>query len=256
MKSSKLAGITVVRNEELIIRDTLDHFGQFCDAIYVYDDCSTDRTAEICKGHDKVKRVIQGEVWDPNRYRAQTMNRSRVLQECQIREFDRFGSDWIICFDADERVEFHFKVFYDLILGGGEHWFRGVDAVRVKLFDFYITPEDVDRPYREREWLGPEYREIIMMYKNSPYLEFNMPGQREVTLGSNDKILNTGYVRHYGKAISVEEWEKTCEYYTTYFGEPFRSKWERRKGRAIHTMSDFGRPLIKWGEKDEKGVRI
>jgi hypothetical protein len=42
-----LIGITRVRNEALILRDTLDYVGKHVDAIVAYVDASTDRTLEI-----------------------------------------------------------------------------------------------------------------------------------------------------------------------------------------------------------------
>jgi hypothetical protein len=44
-----LVGITRVRNEALILRDTLQYVGQHVDAIVAYDDASTDRTLEIIR---------------------------------------------------------------------------------------------------------------------------------------------------------------------------------------------------------------
>ena len=42
-----LIGITRIRNEALILRDTLDYVGKQVDAIVAYDDASTDQTLEI-----------------------------------------------------------------------------------------------------------------------------------------------------------------------------------------------------------------
>jgi len=232
----KIAGITKIRNEQEIIQDTLDHFS-FCDALYVYDDCSTDdNTVNICKSHKKVESVIHGSYWDPDRYRAETKNRQRVFEEAQ-----KDNPEWIIYFDADERIDWNFK--------GYENY----DGIVMKLFDFYITEEDKGKPYHERQWLGPEYRNILMMFRNVPGILYWAPDQREITLRNNARILHAGYVKHYGKAISIEEWELTCDYYATYF-EKYRMKWLERKGKAIHNQSDFGRPLIKWDEKELKGV--
>ena len=44
-----LIGITRVRNEALVISDTLDYVGKQVDAIIAYDDASTDRTLEILR---------------------------------------------------------------------------------------------------------------------------------------------------------------------------------------------------------------
>lgn len=152
--------------------------------------------------------------------------------------------DWIIQPDADERID-------EL----PEGWETSTGVV-MKLFDFYITEEDVDLRYDERKWLGPEYRNILMMYRYTPSLRFEFHDQRIMRLRGPQQVLRAGYVRHYGKAISVEEWEKTCDYYANEWPEPYASKWKNRRGQAVHSMSDFGRPLIQWDERDLYGVRL
>lgn len=233
-----VAGITKVRNESEIIEDTLDHFAELCDGIWIYDDASTDDTVDICLAHPVVQRVIRGAALDPDRPRAEQRNRQAVLAAAQLRR-----PDWIVCFDADERIELP-----------EEDWTQ-YDGVRMKLFDFYITEEDVDKRYDERRWMGPEYREILMMYRNLPGIKFQHRDQREMRLRGNVNILRAGYVRHYGKAISVDEWEATCDYYAEW-PEPYSTKWKNRRGKAVHSKSDFGRPLILWEEKDLYGMRL
>ncbi len=232
-----IAGITKVRNEEHLIQDTLDHFAETCDAIYVYDDYSTDATPDICEDHPAVSRVIRGLSLDADRPRAEFRNRQFALAAAQ-----RDDPEWILCFDADERIEMP------------DGW-QDYDAVRMKLFDFYITEEDVDLTYKDRKWMGPEYREILMMYRNLVSTKFQYRDQREMRLRGNQKILKAGYVKHYGKAISVDEWEKTCDYYAEW-PEPYATKWKNRRGKAVHSISDFGRPLIRWDEKDIYGARL
>ena len=233
-----IVGITKVRNEEVIIQDTLDHFGQFCDAIYVYDDLSDDDTFKICNSHPKVVRTIKGLRWDQNRPKAEFQTRQRVLEEAQTT-----NPEWVLYFDADERIDWDFKEY--------NHY----DAVIMKLFDFYITPEDVGLPYYERKWLGPEYRNILMMFRNASVLRYEYLDQREIMLLPNALRLNTGFVKHYGKAISIDEWEKTCDYYGKYYPD-YSQKWIDRKGKAVHTLSDFNRELIEWDEKSQKGVPL
>jgi hypothetical protein len=153
---------------------------------------------------------------------------------------------WIISFDADERIDWDFK--------GYENY----DVIVQKLFDFYITPEDEYMDYKNRKWIGPEYREITMMYRNLPKFNYELPDQRNIFAGPSDRILKAGYVKHYGKAISEEQWEETCEYYATHFPEPYKTKWKNRHGKAIHSdyLSDFGAQLIKWSEKETKGYQL
>jgi len=233
----KLVGITKIRNEQAIIQDTLD-FYSFCDALYVYDDMSTDDTVKICKSHPKVKGLIEGKIWDTNRLRAEYQTRQAVLNLAK-----KDNPEWIIYFDADERIDYDFKNY------------ESYDGVIMRLFDYYITDEDKNLPYHKRKWLGPEYRNILMMFRNTPEVFYWAMDQREATLKHGAKILNAGYVKHFGKAISVEEWEATCDYYYKYFPQ-YSKKWLKRKGKAIHTMSDFNRPLINWEEKNTKGILL
>lgn len=228
----KIAVITRIRNEEKIIQDFLDYYTPFCDGIYIYDDVSNDRTVEICKAHSHVRGIIEAKDWDLDRQRAEWTTRQAVLELAQ-----KDLPDWIIYVDADERIDFSFL---------HEQHLKLMDGIVMKLFDYYITAEDVDLDYKERKYLGPEYREILMMYKNKPGLKYEFADQREMALPKGSQILYAGAVKHYGKAISVEEWESTCEYYSTHFPEPYKTKWEQRKGKAVHTKSDFGADLITW----------
>ncbi len=242
----KIIGLTRIRNESLIIKDTLDYLAGFCTGgIFVYDDCSKDSTYEICKNHPAVKEIIKGEYWDENRERAEFENRQMLLETAKIYAGP---DDWFVYIDADERIDFDWNKIagYD----------KNVIAIRMKLFDFYITPEDAEKKYNERLWHGPEYREIIMAFKNSDALRYEHPDQREVSLGKTSKIVDDGFVKHYGKAISVDEWEKTCDYYANHFPK-YSEKWKKRKGKAIHNgVSDFGNELILWCEKELKGFPL
>src|SRR5690606_26302178 len=59
-----LIGITRVRNEALIIGDTVRHYLEHCDRIVMYDDASTDDTVELAMeaGGDQIE-VIRGTEW-------------------------------------------------------------------------------------------------------------------------------------------------------------------------------------------------
>ena len=62
--------------------------------------------------------------------------------------------------------------------------------------------------------------------------------------------METGlYCQHYGKSLSIDHWEETCDYYMRHFPfDTYGRKWRDRKIRAIHTQSDFMRPLYEWGD--------
>ncbi len=233
----RIFGLTKIRNEEQIIQETLDHWGEICSGgIYVVDDASTDRTVEICKKHPKVKRVLTRAIWDPDREKMEWMNRQWALD---IAKKDADSDDWFVYFDADERLYFH---NWELLFN------RDIDAVACRLYDIYITPEDQDeKDWNKRAWVGPEHRTFVFFFRNSPYLEYHKPDQRIVTLVPDAKIVIAGIIKHFGKGLSVEHWEATINYYIDFWPK-YAAKWEQRRGKAIHTKSDFGNKLIKFND--------
>lgn len=243
----KIIGLTRIRNEEKIIRDTLDHWATYCTGgIYVYDDFSSDKTVEICKSHIAVKAIIEGQEWDMERERAEYMNRQAVLERARA---DVGNEDvWFVYFDADERLYFdQWHLLYN----------SNISAIACKLFDIYITPEDYDYDFHLRDWVGPEYRTIVFFFRNSPYLSYDTPDQRIVNLPPNAKVAVAGHIKHYGKGLSVEHWEETCDYYINFFPK-YAAKWQQRKGKAVHAdyKSDFGNDLIRWKDRDLKGFPL
>lgn len=246
---ARLVGITRVRNEAAIIADTLDHFSQWCDGgIIVYDDCSTDDTVAIASAHPSTQVgkdrfgdgvIEQFEPWQTDRTREEWRHRQILLEAARVRE-----PEWIIYFDADERLVWDGKLPED----------PAVDALYFDLFDAYITESDIRDRYEDRRWYGPEYRKIVFAFRNLPLMRFHHPDQRIVE-GYRAPVL-AGACKHYGKAISIEEWESTCDYYIRWFPEPYKTKWRARKGKAIHTESDFGRPLYTWEEVKAHAVCI
>lgn len=241
-----LIGTTRLRNEELILRDTLDYVGGQVDAIVAYDDASTDRTLDILRGHPKVALIVTNGSWEEDvkaRRLAEGRHRGLLLQMARA----RLQFDWMFCFDADERVIGDLRGF-----AGGPRA-SDCDAVRIRLFDAYLTPDD-HAPYRPdlellgfRRFFGPEQRDILMLWRNRSEIFFAEQHAREP--GGVERVVTDLYCQHYGKSLSVEHWEETCDYYIRHFPfETYGRKWLDRKGRAIHTQSDFERPLYEWGD--------
>jgi glycosyltransferase involved in cell wall biosynthesis len=244
-----------VRNEELILQDTLNHLANFADLICAYDDASSDKTREILKSHEKVLLVVQNNHWQlgvENRLLSETRHRGLLLQEAR----KRFSFNWCMCCDADERYFGEIRQFVT------ESIQEKPDAIRIQLFDAYMT-EGYDRPYscempltNFRRYFGPERRDILMLWKNSNLAHFTGLDAREpVVQGRTESKF---FCQHYGKSLSYEHWEATCEYYISHF--PFDSygkKWADRRGKALHSESDFGRPLFEWGDHlFENAVKI
>lgn len=235
-----IVGITRVRNEELIIEDALRHALKHVDRVILYDDASMDQTEEIARSFDLVD-VIRGGEWRRDRPAEETRHRALLLDKAKI-----IGAKWCWCFDADERIEGDFPAL-------------DADAYRFRLFDGYMTP-DCRQPYEggalddlPRMW-GPEYRDILMLFRVSA-ATYRGRDRREPIISGRTELADV-MVKHFGKCLSVDHWEDTCNYYADHWPEPYRSKWAARRGKAIHAESDFGRPLYQWGEVANHGVRL
>ena len=228
-----LIGITRVRNESLIIADTIEHYLECCDRIVLYDDCSTDETVAIARqAGGRYIDIIHGGEWRLNRAEEETRHRHLVLERAKA-----LGADWCLCFDADER------------LVGSLPPLAG-DGYRFRLFDGYLT-NGRQQHYRggdlaalPRMW-GPEFRDILILFRaaNARYAGLD---RREPILSGHISLAPV-MVKHFGKCLSVEHWEETCAYYAEHF-PAYSAKWEARKGKALHTISDFGRELYTWNE--------
>jgi hypothetical protein len=244
-QSHQLVAMTRVRNEALILPDTLDYLSAHVDAIIAYDDASADETVALLRAHPKVALIVANEAWERDidaRKRAEGRHRGLLLDMARA----QLPHDWMFCFDPDERVSGDVRAY----LGGLR---ADVDALRVRLFDAYMTPEDNDAytPDRTlmdfRRFYGPEQRDILMFWRNRETIGF-AEGDGRMPRGMTS-VETDLYCQHYGKSLSVDHWEETCDYYIQHFPyETYGAKWEARKGKAIHTESDFGNPLHEWGD--------
>lgn len=247
-KSLPLVAMIRVRNEELIITDTLDHLASFADIIVAYDDASTDQTLSLLKSHSKVALVIENRRWlrtIEERQIAETRHRGLLLQEARA----RWDFRWCLCADADERYLGDLRSFVTMVENE-----RTPAGIRIQLFDAYLTPEDKlphvsGKPLiNSRQMFGPERRDILMLWRNADTVVFRGLDAREPQVPGAIETLF--YCQHYGKSLSEEHWESTCNYYINHFPyEPYGRKWAARKGKAIHSESDFGRSLFRWGEE-------
>jgi glycosyltransferase involved in cell wall biosynthesis len=238
-----IIGLTKVRNEQAILQDTLSKWGEICTGgIIVLDEKSTDNTIQIARMHPAVKDVLEADFWDPDREKAEWFNRQMLLNRGKQLAND---NTWFVYFDADEHLyNFHnFGLFEN----------PDVNAIACRLFDVYITPEDVEVSYDKREWVGPEFRTIVFFFRNQAGIKYHLPDQRQVTLPTDvGPIPIEGAIKHYGKGFSIEAWEETCDYYIKYWPK-YADKWRKRKGKAIHSemLSDFGNPLLKWVNRNQ-----
>jgi len=241
-----LVAMTRMRNEALILPDTLDYLSGFADAIVAYDDASTDRTVEILRAHPKVALIVANREWEQDvdaRKRAEARHRGLLLDMARA----ELPHDWMFCFDPDERVVGDVR---ELVQSPRS---ESCNAVRVRLFDAYMTSDDRE-PYTPdqrlmhfRRYFGPERRDILMLWRDRPDVQFVDGAGRTPQVAG--RIATELYCQHYGKSLSEAHWEETCDYYIRHFPfETYGKKWQERKGKAVHSQSDFKRPLYEWGE--------
>lgn len=245
-KKHNLVVVMRIRNEELLLQNTLDHISTFADYICVYDDCSDDSTREILKNNHKVFLIVENNKWRQgvdNRLLSETRHRGLLLQLAN----KYLSFKWCMCCDADERYVGEIREFVS-----GDDYDSQPDGIRFQLYDAYMTQND-DKPYVKnqelmnfRQYFGPECRNILMLWKNKPSVQYLGLDAREPSCVDNVEV--KFFCQHYGKSLSYEHWEETCNYYVNNFPwDPYGVKWSSRKGKALHTISDFGRPLYLWG---------
>ena len=82
-----------------------------------------------------------------------------------------------------------------------------------------------------------------MLWRNRPEIHF-AEGHGRTPVGMS-KVKIDLYCQHYGKSLSVDHWEETCDYYIRHFPfETYGKKWTERKGQAIHTNQTSSGPSM------------
>lgn len=238
-----MIGLLRLRNQKYLLDDTLRHMFDWCHGIAIWDDASTDGTYELAE--EIMKGTDMGPVWQTGKWCPDQQNEQGKQREMLFdMAAQHFGRDnWFCYVDADERLE----------------WYPGaLDSMnkdqyyRMWLFDSYLTPDDYDDATPDRvvldglrKWWGPEFREITFAWWGEHCHWPTGACIRQPQCSGTPAV--AGLVRHYGKSISVEEWERKCGYYANHV-PALADKWSARKGHGLHTQSDQGNKLQEWGQ--------
>ena len=97
----KVLGLMRVRNGEDRLAGALDSLHACCDAIYVIDDRSQDRTAQLLAGHPAVTNVFRV---DPELSSREWFFPESMGLNLLYRMADFFAPDWVIALDHDQVV--------------------------------------------------------------------------------------------------------------------------------------------------------
>ena len=85
---------SIMYNEEFMLPHFLEHYEKVADRIFIIDDHSTDKTAEIAKAHPKVAYST----YKHDSYKEQE------ISEAFISMAKIHHSDWAVCVDGDEFI--------------------------------------------------------------------------------------------------------------------------------------------------------
>lgn len=244
----KIIGIMRARNESLLLKDTLDHASLHVDGVIVFDDDSSDNSVDIALNHPIVLEVIKNKKWRSKHRKWEETSNRKLLSD----RAEKYGPSWIFYFDADERFEGDVRTLLHSID-------ESVDAIRISLLDAYITQGDradftqKDNLMNFRKMFGLERRDILMIWRGGVGAQYLYPDSREPANIDENKVITRLWCQHYGKAVSIQQWEDTCKYYSENF-PMYAEKWRARMGRAVHEKSDFNTKLYAWEQAKSKSV--
>jgi glycosyltransferase involved in cell wall biosynthesis len=99
MPPARIHVYTVCWNEEVMLPFFLDHYADWCDRIFVFDNGSDDRTAEIVRAHPKCE-------WRDYHTGGELDERNLLRVKEQAWKEHRGEADWAVVVDVDELVHF------------------------------------------------------------------------------------------------------------------------------------------------------
>lgn len=148
-------------NESRIIKHVLDYYSEFCEKIFVLDNFSTDNSASVAMGYEKVD-VIK---WSSKNKFDDRYN--VFLKETLPKQFSE-GVDWVITADMDELI------YHPNLVGLLESFKkRGVTVPKVQGFNMVSLDEpDEEKPLIQSIRTGYRYDVFDKPIIFSP--DFNM----------------------------------------------------------------------------------
>ncbi|MEA2604476.1 MAG: hypothetical protein QOF89_5468 [Acidobacteriota bacterium] len=203
-----VSAIVTTFNEEVNIAACIESL-LWCDEILVVDSFSTDRTAEICRGYDKV-RFFQ------RTYFGSASQKNWAM--------DQVTNDWILIFDADERCTPALQREIEELLAAGPEQ----EAYTIKRRVYFL-----DRVIRFSGW---QHDRVVRLVKNGSARYPNRRVHADMATRGPAPVLHN-FMEHY-MADTLDEYIRRIEKYS-FWGAA--QKWkERRKSGFLQV---FGRSI-------------
>lgn len=102
MSTPKILALIAFRDEEKLLPGLFSHLRDYVDGFVGFDDCSTDRSAEIARTEPKMLECFERHVPSADHF-FEVQNRETLLRAAH-----RHAARWVLCCDADERYETRF----------------------------------------------------------------------------------------------------------------------------------------------------
>jgi glycosyltransferase involved in cell wall biosynthesis len=194
-----VSAIVTTLNEEQNIAECIESL-LWCDEILVVDSFSTDRTAEICRGYEKVH------------FHQRTYYGSAAQKNWAM---DQVRSDWILIFDADERCTPALqKEIQDLLARGADH-----DAYTVRRRVYFMN--------KVIRFSGWQHDRVVRLVRRGTARYPNRRVHADmITRGPAPELKNP--MTHY-MADSLDEYARRIEKYS-FWGAAQNWREKRRSG--------------------------
>ncbi len=131
-RRTRLIALLAVRNGERYLPGFFRNVAPQVDGIIALDDGSSDGSAELLAGHEAVIEVIHRPVdrptWDE-------VGNHRALVGAALRH----RAEWMLCVDADERLEREFRARAERVIARGR--LLGCSAYAVRLRELWDAPD-------------------------------------------------------------------------------------------------------------------
>jgi hypothetical protein len=128
----RLFAALAARNERELLPGWMRNVGPQVDGIVALDDGSTDGTGEWLATREEVVELIRVSpdrpIWD------EVANHKRLIEAAC-----RHGAEWLVCVDADERLERGFRPRAEAVIRRGSR--LGLDAYHLRLRDLWDSRE-------------------------------------------------------------------------------------------------------------------
>jgi glycosyltransferase involved in cell wall biosynthesis len=102
MSLPKIFALIAFRDEEQHLPGMFSHLRDYVDGFVAFNDCSSDRSAEIARAEPKMIHLLQRHVPSAD-HQFEIENRKALLAAAHEN-----GAQWVLCCDADERYETRF----------------------------------------------------------------------------------------------------------------------------------------------------